>query len=146
MSSPSPLLEFFFKDWQSRGFRITALRRVLAGLFLSSPKPLSIPQIQDILSRKKHEPNVTSIYREIDFFMKQGFLRSVHIEVNKAFYEFLGTHHHHIVCRLCGRIEDVDFSELKQLFFIIEKKLKSTKKFRLIDHSLEFFGICAQCS
>lgn len=141
----SPLLETFFEDLRSRGFRLTALRRALVALFATSLKPLTIADVQALLRKKGHRPNVTSIYREIAFLVEEKFIRSVKIAADKAYYEFWGDHHHHIVCRVCGKIEDVDFPQLEKIFPLVEKKLKASKTFRSIDHSLEFFGVCAGC-
>ena len=52
-----------------------------------------------------------------------------------------GDHHHHAICRVCGKVEDVDCSALEA----IGEALKAHHNFQLEDHSVEFFGRCNAC-
>lgn len=49
-------------------------------------------------------------------------------------------HHHHIVCRTCGKIENVEACILGEL-----EKMLAQKGYTDLSHSLEFFGVCESC-
>ncbi len=50
-------------------------------------------------------------------------------------------HHHHAICRKCGRVEDVDCTAIGQF----AESLRAQQGFVLDGHSMEFFGTCASC-
>ncbi len=52
-----------------------------------------------------------------------------------------GSHHHHLVCRACGRF--TEFSDLELDARIQEQAARHG--FRLQSHSLELYGLCSEC-
>ena len=52
-------------------------------------------------------------------------------------------HHHHIICIDCDKVEDI---VLEKYLDSQEQKIMRQKKFKTISHSLEFFGLCAECN
>jgi DNA-binding helix-hairpin-helix protein with protein kinase domain len=49
-------------------------------------------------------------------------------------------HHHHLICRNCGKTEIINFCPLKEM----QKEL-SEKNFTLTDHKFELYGYCKEC-
>lgn len=88
--------------------------------------------------------NKTTVYRELEQMQKLGMVESVQLGDRKQYYELTSrAHHHHLVCLSCERVEEVDVDEtvlLKE-----EGKISQEKKFDLLRHSLEFFGVCLRC-
>lgn len=126
------------------GFRETRARKALIELLLNSNQPLAISEIQDNLKKTyKIGTNKTTVYREISFLIDQQVAREVDFGDKKKRYESaIGDHHHHLVCTNCGKIEDF---ELKQDLQNEEQRITSEKKFKVTSHTLEFFGLCANC-
>ncbi|WP_282825003.1 Fur family transcriptional regulator [Gulosibacter sediminis] len=50
-------------------------------------------------------------------------------------------HHHHLVCRVCGRTVEVEAPEVEAW----AAKVAKQHGFSAITHDLEVFGICAEC-
>ena len=50
--------------------------------------------------------------------------------------------HYHIHCLSCGRVEDVDLMPLSPL----EKFCDEKNGFRILGHTLSFYGYCPACS
>jgi Fur family ferric uptake transcriptional regulator len=50
-------------------------------------------------------------------------------------------HHHHAICRTCGRVEDVDCAAMEQF----AESLRAHNGFELDGHAIEFFGKCGAC-
>jgi Fur family ferric uptake transcriptional regulator len=131
---------------EQRGIRITKTRKSILELFLQTEKPLSALELQSFLHSNLQMVNKTTVYRELEFLLKQNIIASVFIDETQKRYELLGDHHHHIVCRNCGDLEDIEIDNMENIFEQVEKKLLKNKKFKNIVHSLEFFGVCARCS
>ena len=124
-------------------FRITPARLGLIEIFESTEKPLSVARIISSLSDKKINVNKTTVYRELDFLLDIGKITEVIISSGKKYYETSGSkHHHHLICRGCGIIKDV---VLENDLGDEETKIEKHNSFKIQNHSLEFFGLCANC-
>ena len=130
----------------SRGRRSSTIRATLLDIFSSVLKPLSVAELLNLLGKKGKLVNKTTVYREIQFLLSQGIITAVLLDETHTKYELQTTHHHHLVCKGCGSIEEVEMKEIEAMFPIIEKKFKQKKKFTSIIHTLEFFGFCQKCS
>ncbi|MBF1730702.1 MAG: transcriptional repressor, partial [Trueperella pyogenes] len=51
-------------------------------------------------------------------------------------------HHHHLVCRNCGRAEDLGAGELEKWISAVA----SSHGYTQIEHSIELFGLCSDCT
>lgn len=121
--------------------RSGARERILAVL-ASVSKPFTAAEILTLLSRKGARVNKTTVYREVETLKKAGLVREVFFRNDTALYELAGDHHHHLVCVSCGDVRDV---RLKESFESEERRLERAERFSILEHSLEFFGMCEQC-
>ena len=129
------------KNLKDKGFKVTKARQDLIELLLASAQPLTVPEISHKL---ESEPNKTTIYREITFLKELGIIKEIDFGENKKRYESdLKDHHHHLICLNCQKIEDF---ELEKDLKIEEKKIKEKNNFKVMSHSLEFFGLCRRCA
>lgn len=128
---------------KAKKHKITKVRSLIIEIIVSSPTPLSVGELLNMLEKVNLQPNKTTIYRELDFLLKQGIIREVDFGESKKRYEFSSEqHHHHVICIKCKKIEDVD---LDQDLSQYEDKIAQEKNFKIINHSLEFFGLCPNC-
>jgi Fur family ferric uptake transcriptional regulator len=51
-------------------------------------------------------------------------------------------HHHHVVCRSCGRSVDVEDSGLQS----VVSEIADRSGFQIDAHRLELFGLCPECA
>ncbi len=127
---------------QEQGFRITASRRAIIEVVLSTSGPVDAGHIITSLQNQGISVNKTTVYREIAFLQQQGIISKVSLDQRKYFYEIAPSHHHHAVCTNCGVIADVRVSEpIEEL----EQEIAKVHQFLVTRHSLEFFGLCINC-
>lgn len=125
--------------------RLTKTRKVLAELFLQNETPLSVPGILREFLKRHISVNKTTVYRELERWQSMGIIDKVQLGDRKQHYELAArNHHHHLVCVRCERVEDVDMDETT--LCAEEKKMSREKKFSILRHSLEFFGLCKMCN
>lgn len=127
------------------GERITSLRRELLDLLGQSDQPWSVLDIQKQLVKRGFKPNKTTVYRQLAVLVRYQVIHEIRLHDRTKRYEISKDalhHHHHLVCVRCKKIEDVNFKEdlTRQ-----EKIILQTKKFKVLQHSLEFFGVCKNC-
>lgn len=133
---------------KARGERLTPARRLIIELFVQREAPVSADDVRAALTKKKVTVNKTTVYRELEFLLAAGFIRPVYLNDQRKYFELAlvdNEHHHHVVCRDCGRVEDVEVEGVEKLLAPLEKKLAKKIKFADIRHSLEFFGWCGKC-
>lgn len=90
---------------------------------------------------KKLKVNKTTVYRQIEKLVSSDILIEVELGDGKKRYELKSLeHHHHLVCKKCGKLEDIRLNE----DFIL-KEVSNKTKFKIETHNLEFFGLCNNC-
>lgn len=128
--------------FQGKGLRKSGARDAILGVFSRSLKPISASEVLDKLSRKGMAVNKTTVYRELETLKKIGYVKEIFFRNDTALYELAGDHHHHLVCISCGDIREVRLNESLDRE---EKRLARQERFVILEHSLEFFGMCEQC-
>ncbi len=123
--------------------RLTRIRKAMLDLLTKSRQPLSSPDIQATFLRKKISVNKTTIYRELAFLKAQNMVRQLQFVDHAKRYEIMpDNHHHHIVCVNCKKVGHV---ELAKDLDEAERSISKTMNFKIMNHSLEFFGLCRKC-
>lgn len=129
-------------ELQKSGFRLTKARRTLFGVLDAATRPLTAPELVALMRKAGAAADKTTVYRELAFLLSRGLVQSIQFGDRLKRYELRLGHHHHLVCTSCGTVVDV---ALKGDLEAVEKRLAKKTGFRIDDHSLEFFGLCADC-
>jgi len=128
---------------QDKGHRITKVRKGLIRIFSNSVQPLSANQIEEMFPKVDINVNKATIYRELQFLLSNNYLSEVYLHPNEVSYESSEfKHHHHLVCDVCGSIDNVTNCLASELEVDVFKK----KGFRIKRHTLEFYGTCSRCA
>jgi len=136
-----PTSEHILEQLKLHGQRLTDARQAMIRLFVKHAMPLSADQVHAKLAGTT--VNRTTVYRELAFLETQGVIRKVELGDRISRYEIVDeSHHHHVVCTNCKRVEDV---EADADFETQEQKLAQKTGFSITGHSLEFFGVCPAC-
>jgi Fur family transcriptional regulator, ferric uptake regulator len=125
-----------------RGFNKTEPRRLVLEVFLNDHRPLTPSAVHEQLPDANI--NLASVYRTIELFCQLGVLTEVdHVPEGRR-YELSDDyreHHHHLICRSCGKTEDFEDCEMEQ----IERLIKKRFQFQVTRHELRFLGLCRRC-
>jgi Fe2+ or Zn2+ uptake regulation protein len=124
--------------------RNTPIRTTLLAILSKIKKPLTTQELLMALAEKGIEANKTTIYRQLESLQKNHLVKEVHFNDRNVRYELneKDSHHHHLVCVKCKKVEDIVFPEdLHPQEKIVWKK----NKFKGLQHFLEFFGLCKNC-
>lgn len=127
---------------KSAGLRATQQRERVLKVLEDSTIPLSVADIASVLTRPKIDQ--VTVYRTLETFVQAGLVHHVELHQGRSFFELATReHHHHLVCRSCGRVEDVEGCDMDT----VQKKIaKKSKHFSAVSsHALEFFGDCKGC-
>jgi Fur family transcriptional regulator, ferric uptake regulator len=132
----------------SRGFRLTGPRKAVLEVLFDLSAPLSVAEIHARVKRRR--VNVASVYRAVQLLCDLGVLSTADTSNGVARYElseeFTG-HHHHLICRECGRIEDLDGCLLTHgVLAAVNRRVQRSRNFRVTGHDLRLYGICGPCA
>lgn len=104
--------------------------------------PLSPSEIYQSLLKKKKKIGLTSIYRSLELFESLGMVFKI---VNGSTLRYklceLVDHHHHIVCKACGNVVELNFCDISNW----SKKVTESTGYEVVDHELNFYGFCKSC-
>jgi len=125
---------------KEKGLSITAPRKLILSFLLKEHGPFSAEEIFRRLP--KHSCDQATVYRCLNQFVETELVNTSHFEKDLVHFEYNDPdhHHHHIVCRICKKIESFHDCLLEK----IENGLLK-KGYKDINHRLEFFGICEKC-
>ena len=129
---------------RAEGHKITEVRRFIISFLSKNKKPTDALELQKALTKKVRMVNKTTVYRELEFLVEQHIIIEINFGDGKIRYEIANLpHHHHLICNNCQKVEDVYIDDS---FEKLEAKLKKQKSFTILNHSLEFFGLCHSCN
>ena len=131
----------------SKNATMTNPRLVVLDLLLIENRPLTIDQV---LTLSKGKLVQSTLYRVINDLRDFGLITEFTTPENTMVIELNSedsNHHHHIFCKDCGSITDIELNA--DLESALEKEVAKIEKFRSISidsHSLELFGTCDDCA
>ncbi len=139
--------EGILKELRQGGFRLTPARRVIIQVLCDARAPLGAPDIIGLMASMGKGVNKTTVYRELEFLKGRRLVAEVLVGDGLRRYELMpeGQHHHHLVCKECSAVECVEVErclgdEVRQI-----DQIEKNSDFKVTDHSLKFFGLCARC-
>lgn len=133
------------RRFSDAGQRYTPKRRDLVETLRRVGRPAAT---QDLVRGRRGLPQ-SSVYRNLSVLEQVGAVRRVITEEGVARYELaedLTTHHHHLVCRSCGAVEDVTIPA--RLERTVERTLAeaaAAADFEGAVHRVDLIGTCRDC-
>ncbi len=124
-----------------RGGARTAVVEALAGHDCA----VSALELDDELRRRKPPVARASIYRALDQFEELGLVSRIEMTRGTAAYERIdpdGHHHHHAICRNCGKLETFEDRDLERAI----GRLSNRMSFEVSEHDVVLRGLCQRCS
>ena len=127
-------------DLRKAGLKVTAPRlKMLELLENAQDRHLTAEAIYRQLLESGEEIGLATVYRALTQFEAAGLVTRHHFEGDQAVFELeRGTHHDHIVCIHCGRVEEFCDKMIEERQRAIAAKLG----FTLRDHALTLYGEC----
>ncbi len=126
-----------------QGYRLTPQRLMVLAAIESSGNHISAEEIHaQILLRYPHI-NLSTVYRTLELLKRLGLVTETDLGEGRVRYHAAEQgHHHHLVCRDCGAIIDLDESLLAPL----KSALLEQYRFAADLKHLAIFGRCASCA
>jgi Fur family ferric uptake transcriptional regulator len=124
------------------GHRITRARSSIIDFLLNTGQPLTAPIICNTLNSQGLKLDRATVYRELIFLLDNNVVRQVRFTGKATHYEINSGHHHHLVCTMCNAVKDIVLGKHLEKH---ERQIYRKEKFKVVSHSLEFYGLCNNC-
>ncbi|WP_083672528.1 Fur family transcriptional regulator [Micromonospora sp. CB01531] len=104
----------------------------------------SAQQLHQMLVDRKARVGLTTVYRTLQMLVDTGEIDSTRLPGGDYLYRRCSQsrHHHHLVCRECGRAVEVAGPAVERW----ADQVASQHGFTDVGHTLEIFGTCGKCA
>jgi len=124
-----------------RGGARTAVVEALAGHNCA----VTALELDDELRRRRPPVARASVYRALDQLEELGLVQRIEVTRGTAAYERVepsGHHHHHAICRSCGRMETFEDRALEAEIARVSGRMP----FTISEHDIVLRGLCERCA
>ncbi|HEY9563561.1 MAG TPA: Fur family transcriptional regulator [Nocardioides sp.] len=125
------------------GARPTRQRLAVARVLEGHDDFRSAQEIHALLVDSGEKVGLATVYRNLQRLAEAGEVDVLRTEDGEAAYRRCSeSHHHHLVCRSCGRTVEVEGPAVERW----TDAVATEHGFSDISHTLEIFGTCQNCS
>lgn len=126
------------------GQRITPQRDVIAGALEDAGRPLTAHELAARLELVSPGIGRATVFRTLQSLQAAGVVERIALPGDQPAYLICANprHHHHLVCRSCGVVEELAEDEVAAFLGQLERRHRFT-----VDHvSFDVYGRCATCA
>jgi Fur family ferric uptake transcriptional regulator len=129
-------------ELKSTGLKATLPRLKILDVFQKGEqRHMTAEDVFRVLLEERSDIGLATVYRVLTQFEQAGILSRSHFESGKAVYELNeGTHHDHLVCLDCGRVEEFYDAQIEERQHAVAK----TKGFAIAEHALSLYAHCTK--
>lgn len=125
------------------GRRPTRQQAAVAELLDRSDDFLSAQTVHARLRDAGEGVGLATVYRTLQSMVEAGAVDVLRTDDGEAVYRACSTHHHHhLVCRACGRTVEVEGPAVETW----ADRVAGDHGFSDVTHTIEIFGTCADCA
>lgn len=125
------------------GLRYTSQREAIWNELRSSREHRDAEAIYLALRQSNIEVSRATVYRTIDVLVKNKLVRKLDVGIGPSKFEYKSdsSHHDHIICIQCGKIDEFLENSIEEL----QDKIAAEYGYKLVRHIHQLFGICRNC-
>jgi Fur family ferric uptake transcriptional regulator len=102
----------------------------------------SAQELHDLLRQRGENVGLTTVYRTLQALAESGEVDVLRTDDGESAYRRCSQgHHHHLVCRVCGRAVEVEGPAVERW----AERVAAEHGFTDVSHTMEIFGRCPSC-
>lgn len=135
--------EIFLKQLHEAGFRFTPQREKVLDILHDIEGHATVEEIYDRVQAFSSSVDISTVYRTLELLQDFGFVGVIDLGDGQRRYELVGVHtpHHHLLCRCCGELVEIEPKELEPLI----EHLRQVYGFAAEPCDLVIHGVCRKC-
>ena len=142
MADPKERFEVIVQKLKDNGHKITPQRLAIVRILAKSDGHPSVEDIHEEIKEDFPTMSLATVYRNIILIKSIGEVLELGFPDGSNRYDGnKPTPHPHVICIKCKKIVDPDLDSLDEL----KNEVAQETKFKILNHRVDFFGICSSC-
>ncbi|CAH0418180.1 Fur family transcriptional regulator [Periweissella ghanensis] len=126
---------------RQKGLRITRQRSLILNYLITQHNHPTAEEIFNTLKAADANLSLATVYNTLDLFIEHHLVVNLASNDDKQHFDYFAHPHYHVICSVCGRIEDVfDFS-----FNPLLDHAQAHTDYQIDHAAVEVFGVCPTC-
>jgi Fe2+ or Zn2+ uptake regulation protein len=126
---------------RQRGIQVTAQRLAVLRAVAGQPH-ITADAVADVVRGEIGAISLQSVYDALGLLVAEGLLRRIQPSGSPArFEDRVGDNHHHLICRSCGRVVDIDCAIGSAPCL----RAVDSKGYEIDEAEVAYWGRCPQC-
>lgn len=121
--------------------RLTSQRQVILEELQKVTSHPTASDVFDMVRKRLPRIGLGTVYRNLDLLAERGVIKKLEVGGEQKRFDGDTSPHYHIRCVKCNRVEDIFIERLGEL----EKSAASCCNYKILDHHVQFSGICREC-
>ncbi len=121
--------------------RFTNQRQVIIEELKKVKSHPTVNEVYEMVRKRLPREGLGTVYRNLDLLAELGIIRKLEVGGEQKRFDGDISTHHHIRCNKCNRVDDI-FIEMNRR---LEKSAASCCDYKILDHHVQFSGICSKC-
>jgi Fe2+ or Zn2+ uptake regulation protein len=122
------------------GLKLTPQRFAVLEYLINTPEHPTADEIGAELNKHFPRASRATIYNTLNSLRDSGLIHEVFVEGYVARYDTNLDEHHHFVCRVCDKLEDIPLSSINGL-----KGFNLDKGYEVESYEIVLRGVCSTC-
>lgn len=129
---------------ENKGLKFTNQRDCIARVFFRARSHISLDELTGRVKKEIPQTGYATVYRTMRLLVDSGLALTRQFGDNQTRYENLPAtgHHDHLICVKCSRIVEFQNQKIEDL----QNETAAEYGFTVINHKLELYGYCPECS
>ena len=123
-------------------YRMTNQRQVILEEIQKVNTHPTADEVYEIVRRRLPRISLGTVYRNLEILSACGLIQKISPISSQMRFDGITRKHYHLRCIYCGSVEDAPIDPMENL----ENAIREKSDYTIIDHKLEFIGICPQCN
>jgi Fe2+ or Zn2+ uptake regulation protein len=127
---------------RASGYRVTPQRLMIHQTLVELDRHVGAEELLDEVSERLPNVSLPTVYASLDALEEAGLVRRVAAGRDRALYDSRPVDHHHLVCRRCGAVDDLDAR------VPLDSAIASARRhgFAVDGAEVVVHGLCADCA
>jgi Fur family peroxide stress response transcriptional regulator len=142
MTSHNERFDTIIQKLRDHGHKITPQRLAIVEILAKSEGHPSVENIHGQIKNDFPTMSLATVYRNIELIKSLGEVLELGFPDGSNRYDGHKPYPHpHVICIKCRKIVDPHLDSLDDM----KKEVESETDFTILNHRLDFFGICSNC-
>ena len=138
-------MEKYVEVLRQHGYKMTLQRRAVLDALQKCGPFASAQTLWEYIRQFAPDVSLDTVYRNLNLLTELGLVLEVQTRSREGCVYELATagHHHHLVCLECGKTACLPYCPIEPKD--IDRAEKTGNGFKIVNHSLDFYGYCRSC-